>query len=151
MKKRGVWIIVLAVVAVVVLLGALGFGFLAMRMWGGRSGAMEMMHGDYGQMGDGYGADMPCEDADGGAVCTEAMSCGKFPMGGMNRMPYSRGMWGMHSGGGRHGSSFLTNLLLLALLVVGVWNLVRWNKSSKSARNNPDHTNIEHNTAHDAE
>ena len=150
MKKRGFWIILLAVVAAVVLLGAIGFGVFAMRMWGGRYGGMEMMHKDYGQVQEGYGADMPCEDEDGGAVCTESMPYGGMPMGGRMWMPYNRGMSGMHGGWGRNGSSFLTNLLLLALIVVGLLNLGRWRRHHVFMHNGPMHKHAGHYTANDA-
>jgi hypothetical protein len=146
MKKHMFWKILLGVVVAVVVLGAIGFGVFRMRMWGGRFGAVGMMHQDYGQMPDGYGTDMPCEE-EGEAVCAEIMPYGRFPMRGMGGMPYYRGM---HGGWGRHGSSLLTNLLLLALVVVGVLHLGRWRRFHKLYHHGPMHMHPGHHSANDA-
>ncbi len=123
MKTRKVWKILLGVVGAIVVLGAIGFGFHSMRMWGGRFSAV-------GTMPHGYDTDMQCEEA-GEAVCEENMLYGVFPMRGTTGMPHMRSMPGMYGSWRRTGFSPLTGLLLLILIVIAVLHIGRWHRFHK--------------------
>jgi hypothetical protein len=81
---------------------------------------------------------MPCEDEDK-ATCLEHMPFGGFRGRGMPMMPYTGHMPGMYGSWGGRGSSLLTNLLLLVLIVIGVLLLVRWNHDRKFYHHGPVH------------
>ena len=128
MKTHKFWKILLGVVAVIVVLGAVGFGFFRYSMWGGRFGAMGKMPYDNWQMQHDADGDMPCEE-DGEAVCEGMMSYGGSGGCGMGRMPHMRSMrggYGMHGGWGRSGHSPFTGLLFLVLVVLGVMHFKRY-------------------------
>ncbi|MDF1513199.1 MAG: hypothetical protein P1S60_05255 [Anaerolineae bacterium] len=121
MKKGTFWKVLAGVVVAVLVLGALGFGLLANRMWGGRFSiargtpfAGRMLSGEY----DG---EMPCDEyGEGEEEPCDYMAYGQFFGRGMGRMPHMRGMPGMYGGWGYRGSSLLTWLLILAVIVLSV-------------------------------